>query len=91
MARRVVIPPERQSTRVRAAVNYNESAPTFGILPHVAAQLDAKQSVVDDDEDDEEYIGVNASEDEDDSGYRPRPKLSPATVQKWKLSELMGK
>jgi hypothetical protein len=104
MPKAPVIPPERQSSRKRANVNYDETAAytlahaNLPIRPqHSSAKLRPDQKHVptappiDEDYDSDENVVEPETEDEDDSQFRSRAKLPPSSVNKWKLAELMGK
>jgi len=88
-----VIPPERQSSRKRAVVNYNEAAiaeQTAGYLADVKLELPIRAR---EDLDEAEDAGFEAESDEEvDNGlFHSRKKLLPAAVRRWNLSELMRK
>jgi hypothetical protein len=88
----LAIPPERQSSRKRANVNYDEAS-TYATLPIRTTQDDVKQIPISDvlveDYDSDDNVVEPETDDEDDSQFRSRPKLAPSNVQKWKLAELM--
>jgi len=88
------IPPERQSSRKRAAVNYNEAA-IAGLIPEQT--FDVKYELPlrprdDIDEEDDAGFGVESDDEEVDDGlFHSRKKLLPAAVRRWNLAELMRK
>jgi len=98
----VTIPPERQSARRRANVNYNEASIDYETnaetntntkrLPggYQPPPIVSQAAEVDEDWEAAEEAEAEEGDDDDGTRFQSGPCLPPSVVQRWKLVDLMG-